>query len=37
MAKAVKPTNEQIVNLLEEILRELDELKESLAHLSKSA
>lgn len=32
-----KPTNEQIVKLLEDVLRELGELKADLAKLTKTA
>lgn len=36
MAKT-KPTNEQIVELLERVLRDLDELKADLAKMAKTA
>jgi hypothetical protein len=32
-----KPTNEQIVNLLEDVLRQLSELRADLAKLTKQA
>jgi hypothetical protein len=32
-----KPTNEQIVNLLEDVLRQLSELRAGLAKLTKQA
>lgn len=37
MAAATKPTNEEIIKMLEQVLHELSELKKDLAKLARSA